>query len=184
MSSFLSCHIPLNLKDLDNFPSKTIQLEYVLMTLKWAVQWLIHLKLQIVINRAFPLSFSMPFTRKIRVNQISLSSFANYRSVVICLEIRRRTGEENIIVKQKWRWACHVARIKDGRMTKEVLEWIQTTLKGGGLCAAEDRKKGCCRITMLSKYDEKAQNLLCSSISTLSRLITSFSLLIKLIILI
>ncbi|CAH1234661.1 unnamed protein product, partial [Diabrotica balteata] len=41
-------------------------------------------------------------------------------------EKRRRTGVDDIILrinKQKWRWAGHVARMEDGRLTKRLLEW-------------------------------------------------------------
>ena len=47
-------------------------------------------------------------------------------------EIRRRTGVEDVIVriaKLKWNWAGHMARMRDGRWTKRILEWRPRTDK-------------------------------------------------------
>ena len=41
-------------------------------------------------------------------------------------EIRNRTKKIDIIeyiLKQKWRWAGHIARMKDNRWTKRCTEW-------------------------------------------------------------
>lgn len=41
-------------------------------------------------------------------------------------DLRRRTGVQDIIeriTRLKWRWAGHVARTKDGRWSKKLLEW-------------------------------------------------------------
>ena len=43
-----------------------------------------------------------------------------------CSEIRKRTKIIDIIehtLKQKWRWAGHIARMKDDRWTKRCTEW-------------------------------------------------------------
>ena len=43
-----------------------------------------------------------------------------------CSEIRKRTKIIDIIdhtLKQKWRWAGHIARMKDNRLTKCCTEW-------------------------------------------------------------
>ena len=43
-----------------------------------------------------------------------------------CSEIRKRTKITDIIestLKQKWRWAGHIARTKDNRWTKHSTEW-------------------------------------------------------------
>ncbi|GFN90689.1 endonuclease-reverse transcriptase [Plakobranchus ocellatus] len=43
-----------------------------------------------------------------------------------CLEIRKRTQLQDIVdfvAKQKWKWAGHVARLKDNRWTLRVTEW-------------------------------------------------------------
>ena len=43
-----------------------------------------------------------------------------------CSEIRKRTKVIDIIeytLKQKWKWAGHIARLKDNRWTKRCTEW-------------------------------------------------------------
>ena len=43
-----------------------------------------------------------------------------------CSEIRKRTKIIDIIeytLKQKWKWAGHIARLKDNRWTKRCTEW-------------------------------------------------------------
>ena len=43
-----------------------------------------------------------------------------------CSEIRKRTKIIDIIeytLKQKWKWADHIARLKDNRWTKRCTEW-------------------------------------------------------------
>ena len=43
-----------------------------------------------------------------------------------CSEIRKRTKTIDITeytLKQKWRWAGHIARLKDNRWTKRCTEW-------------------------------------------------------------
>ena len=43
-----------------------------------------------------------------------------------CLEIRKRTKIIDIIeytLKQKWKWAGHIARLKDNRWTRRCTEW-------------------------------------------------------------
>ena len=43
-----------------------------------------------------------------------------------CSEIRKRTKIIDIIeytLKQKWKWARHIARMKDNRWTKGCTEW-------------------------------------------------------------
>ena len=43
-----------------------------------------------------------------------------------CSEIRKRTKTIDIIeytLKEKWRWAGHIARMKDNRWTKRCTEW-------------------------------------------------------------
>ena len=43
-----------------------------------------------------------------------------------CSEIRKRTKIIDIIeytLKQKWKWAGHIARMKDNRWTKRCTEW-------------------------------------------------------------
>ena len=43
-----------------------------------------------------------------------------------CSEIRKRTNIIDIIeytLKQKWKWAGHIARMKDNRWTKRCTEW-------------------------------------------------------------
>lgn len=41
-------------------------------------------------------------------------------------EVRRITGVQDIIeriARLKWNWAGHVARLRDGRWTKKIIEW-------------------------------------------------------------
>ena len=48
------------------------------------------------------------------------------RDKILCSEIRKRTQIINIIedtLKQKWRWAGHITRMKDDRWTKRCTEW-------------------------------------------------------------
>ena len=43
-----------------------------------------------------------------------------------CSEIRKRTKMNDIIeytLKQKWKWAGHIARLKDNRWTKRCTKW-------------------------------------------------------------
>ena len=43
-----------------------------------------------------------------------------------CAEIRKRTKIIDIIeytLKQKWKWAGHIARLKDNRWTRRCTEW-------------------------------------------------------------
>ncbi|GFR89608.1 endonuclease-reverse transcriptase [Elysia marginata] len=43
-----------------------------------------------------------------------------------CTEIRKRTGVQDVVqltLKQKWKWAGHVARFDDNRWTQRVSEW-------------------------------------------------------------
>ena len=43
-----------------------------------------------------------------------------------CSEIRKRTKIIDIIehtLKQKWKWAGHIARLKDNRWTRRCTEW-------------------------------------------------------------
>ena len=45
---------------------------------------------------------------------------------ILCSEIRKRTKIIDIIeytLKQKWRWAGYIARMKDNRWTKCCTEW-------------------------------------------------------------
>ena len=45
---------------------------------------------------------------------------------VPCTEIRKRTGVQDVVqfvLKQKWKWAGHVARTNDNRWTQRVTEW-------------------------------------------------------------
>ena len=45
---------------------------------------------------------------------------------VKCADIRKRTGVQDIVqfvLKQKWKWAGHVARLSDNRWTQRVTEW-------------------------------------------------------------
>ena len=50
-------------------------------------------------------------------------------------EIRKRTKIIDIIeytLKQKWRWAGHIARMKNSRWTKRCTEWRPRRGGGGG----------------------------------------------------
>ena len=44
-----------------------------------------------------------------------------------CSEIRKKAKKSIDIIeytlKQKWKWACHIARSKDNRWTKRCTEW-------------------------------------------------------------
>ena len=45
---------------------------------------------------------------------------------IACSEIRKKTGVQDIVqfvLKQKWKWAGHVARLTDNRWTQRVTEW-------------------------------------------------------------
>ena len=47
-------------------------------------------------------------------------------TMIPCSEIRKRTKIIDIIeyiLKQKWKWAGHIARLKDNRWTKRCTEW-------------------------------------------------------------
>ena len=48
------------------------------------------------------------------------------RDRISCKDIRKMTGVKDILVKikeMKWKWAGHIARIKDNRWTKRLTEW-------------------------------------------------------------
>ena len=48
------------------------------------------------------------------------------RDKIRCSIIRQKTGVKDIIVKikeAKWRWAGHVARMRDNRWTKRLMDW-------------------------------------------------------------
>ena len=60
-----------------------------------------------------------------------------------CLEIRKRTKIIDIIeytLKQKWKWAGYIARLKDNRWTKDAQSGSQGEGRGREDDQAEDGK--------------------------------------------
>ena len=52
---------------------------------------------------------------------------------ISCSEIRKRTKIIDIIeytLKQKWKWAGHIARMKDNRWPEHCTEWQPLTQSG------------------------------------------------------
>ena len=54
---------------------------------------------------------------------------------IACSEIRKRTKIIDVIeytLKQNWKWALHIARMKDNRWTKLCTEWQPRKVKRSG----------------------------------------------------
>ncbi|GFO40356.1 endonuclease-reverse transcriptase [Plakobranchus ocellatus] len=74
-------------------------------------------------------SLTKATTQKLRVAQRAMErkiQGIKLTDRVKCSEIRKRTQIQDIVdfvAKQKWRWAGHVARLKDNRWTLRVTEW-------------------------------------------------------------
>ena len=68
-------------------------------------------------------------TNKLRTTQRAIERKIlglNLQDKILCSEIRKRTKIVDIIeftLKQKWRCAGHIARMKDNRWTKGCTEW-------------------------------------------------------------
>ncbi|GFN77359.1 endonuclease-reverse transcriptase [Plakobranchus ocellatus] len=74
-------------------------------------------------------SLTKATTQKLRVAQRAMERKIvgiKLTDRVKCSEIRKRTQIQDIVdfvAKQKWKWAGHVARLKDNRWTLRVTEW-------------------------------------------------------------
>ena len=74
-------------------------------------------------------SLNKHLTNKLRTAQRAMERkmlSLELQDKIPCSEIRKRTKVIDIIeytLKQKWRWARHIARMKDNRWTKRCAEW-------------------------------------------------------------
>ena len=74
-------------------------------------------------------SLNKQMTNKLRTAQRAMERKMldlKLKDKIPCSEIRKRTKVINIIeytLKQKWKWAGHIARLKDNRWTKRCTEW-------------------------------------------------------------
>ena len=85
------------------------------------------------INSQCPVPLSLfvcsPFRNKLRSAQRAMDRKMldlKLQNKMPCSEIRKRTKIIDIIeytLKQKWKWAGHIARMKDNRWTKRCTEW-------------------------------------------------------------
>ena len=74
-------------------------------------------------------SLNKQMTNKLRTAQKAMERKMldlRQQDTIPCSEIRKRTKIIDIIeytLKQKWKWASHIARMKDNRWTKRCTEW-------------------------------------------------------------
>ena len=74
-------------------------------------------------------SLNKQMTNKLRTAQIAMERKMldlKLKDKIPCSEIRKRTQIIDIIeytLKQKWKWAGHIARLKDNRWTRRCTEW-------------------------------------------------------------
>ena len=74
-------------------------------------------------------SLNKQMTNKLRTTQTAMERKMldlKLQDKIPCSEIRKRTKIIDIIeytLKQKWKWAGHIPRIKDNRWTKRCTEW-------------------------------------------------------------
>ena len=74
-------------------------------------------------------SLNKQITNKLRTAQRAIEREMldlKLKDKITCSEIRKRTKIIDIIeytLKQKWKWAGHIARLKDNRWTKRCTEW-------------------------------------------------------------
>ena len=74
-------------------------------------------------------SLNKQMTNKLRTAQRAMERKMldlELKDKIPCSEIRKRTKIIDIIeytLKQKWKWAGHIARLKDNRWTKRCTEW-------------------------------------------------------------
>ena len=74
-------------------------------------------------------SLNKQMTNKLRTAQRAMERKMldlKLKDKIPCAEIRKRTKIIDIIeytLKQKWKWAGHIARLKDNRWTKRCTEW-------------------------------------------------------------
>ena len=74
-------------------------------------------------------SLNKQMTNKLRTAQRAMERKMldlKLKDKIPCLEIRKRTKIIDIIeytLKQKWKWAGHIARLKDNRWTRRCTEW-------------------------------------------------------------
>ena len=72
-------------------------------------------------------SFNKQLTNKLRTTQRAMErKMLDLKYKIPCSEIRKRTKITDITeytLKQKWRWARHIARMKDNTWTKRCTEW-------------------------------------------------------------
>ena len=74
-------------------------------------------------------SLNKQMTHKLRTAQGAMERKMldlKLKDKIPCSEIRKRTSIIDIIeytLKQKWKWAGHIARLKDNRWTKRCTEW-------------------------------------------------------------
>ena len=74
-------------------------------------------------------SLNKQMTNKLRTAQRAMERKMldlKLKDKMLCSEIRKRTKIIDIIeytLKQKWKWAGHIARLKDNRWTKRCTEW-------------------------------------------------------------
>ena len=75
------------------------------------------------------ISLNKQMTNKLRTAQRAMERKMldlKLKDKIPCSEIRKRTKIIDIIeytLKQKWKWAGHIARLKDNRWTKRCTEW-------------------------------------------------------------
>ena len=74
-------------------------------------------------------SLNKQMTNKLRAAQRAMERKIldlKLQDKIPCSEIRKRTKVTDIIeytLKQKWKWAGHIAKMKDNRWTKRCTEW-------------------------------------------------------------
>ena len=74
-------------------------------------------------------SLNKQMTNKLRTAQRAMERKMldlKLKDKIPCAEIRKRTKIIDIIeytLKQKWKWAGHIARLKDNRWTRRCTEW-------------------------------------------------------------
>ena len=76
-------------------------------------------------------------TQNLRTAQTAAQrKMLNVKQLRTILRDQRKTDIVEYILKQKWKWAGHVARMKDNRWTKRFTEWQPRI--GKGLYILED----------------------------------------------
>ena len=82
-----------------------------------------------ILHRVETWSLNKQMTNKLRTAQRAMERKMldlKLKDKIPCAEIRKRTKIIDIIeytLKQKWKWAGHIARLKDNRWTRRCTEW-------------------------------------------------------------